>query len=288
MYRLRKEKVFECVPHVVLNTCARVEVYYGDGGATEEIIRHLYKVTSGLDSFFIGETAIQGQVKRAYLRAREEGTLSNGLNHLFQSALRAGKRVKRETSISKGAMSYETAVLNLIKQSEVKLESASIMVLGMNEMNEIIIKYLKKYGAKHIMIMSRSFDKAFSFAKKYDLKVMPIDERYHHLKHADIVISATSAPHILLEESYARFKQGALLIDLASPRDIAPGIVNNRDVTLYNVEDIGRMSFNAREERLKEKVRAEIIIEEETAKYLLSQNRRSKIGEKKKSVCVYE
>src|SRR4030067_627503 len=74
--------------HVLLQTCNRVELYWGDGFASTKIVRHLFRVVSGLESALIGETAIQGQVKQAYLKAKENNCLSSGLHRLFQNALR--------------------------------------------------------------------------------------------------------------------------------------------------------------------------------------------------------
>src|ERR671930_2676791 len=64
--------------------------------------RHLYRVTSGLESMIVGEAEVQGQVKRAYelaLSARTTGPLTN---KLFRAALATGKRVRSETAIAEG------------------------------------------------------------------------------------------------------------------------------------------------------------------------------------------
>jgi glutamyl-tRNA reductase len=81
-------------PGVLVKTCNRLEFYEGDGEVPGPIARHLFRVVSGLDSGLIGETAIQGQIKAAYLEACVTYTLSKGIHQLFQTALSVGKRVR--------------------------------------------------------------------------------------------------------------------------------------------------------------------------------------------------
>lgn len=87
-------------PSVFLQTCNRVELYYGDGEVPDEVARHLFRVVCGLESAIVGERAVQGQVKEAYQKALNNGMkLSAGLHKLFECALQIGKRVRTETQI---------------------------------------------------------------------------------------------------------------------------------------------------------------------------------------------
>ena len=77
-------------PGVFVQTCNRVEFYEGTGDVPLQVIRHLFRVVSGLESSLVGEIAIQGQIKSAYLNACEKYPLSKGIHHLFQTALFVG------------------------------------------------------------------------------------------------------------------------------------------------------------------------------------------------------
>ena len=79
--------------------------------------RHLYRVTSGLESMIVGEAEVQGQVKRAYeaaLAARTTGPLTN---KLFRAALATGKRVRTETAIGAGGASVASVAVEAARDA---------------------------------------------------------------------------------------------------------------------------------------------------------------------------
>jgi len=106
---------------VWIQTCKRLEVYSGYGKITEPTALHLFRLVSGLDSAFIGDTAIKGQVKKAYLDASVQNELSKGMHRLFQWALYAGKLVRASTGISVGAVSYPQAVIRILNSFSLDL-----------------------------------------------------------------------------------------------------------------------------------------------------------------------
>ncbi len=56
--------------------------------------RHLFRVTSGLESMVVGEAEVQGQVKRAYDAALSSEAVGPLTSRLFKAALATGKRVR--------------------------------------------------------------------------------------------------------------------------------------------------------------------------------------------------
>ena len=254
-------------PHVILSTCDRVEIYYGEGEVSPDTVEHLYRVVSGLESPLLGETAIQGQVKAAYEKARAGNILSSGLHKLFQNALKVGKRVRRETAVSRGAMSHDLAAVETLKHENVDLRESGIVVFGANRLSEAIIKRLVKEGASPAIISTRSFAKARAMAQGLGCEEFTFARAYEKILEADVVISASGAPHLIIKKDRFRHKGKIIIIDLAVPRDVEPSIGRMEGVSLYNTRDIENMIEGNHRGRAEEKDKALSIIKQEVERY---------------------
>lgn len=263
------------VAHVLLSTCNRVEVYWGEGAVPEEVAHHLFRVAAGLESSLLGERAIQGQIKQAYAQAQENYRLSPGLNRLFQSAMHVGKRVRTETKIAEGAVSHSQVTADILKQLNIDLNQKIICIIGMNKLTEDILKYLSSRGATNVFLSNRNFEKAEQLALEYCASAVNFDKKQALLDLADVVISATSAPHLIVKEKDVAKDKELVIFDLAFPRDVAEEIGNYPLVKLYNLEDIERFAKRNLSVRTNEVQRAEEIIEEELAKFYQWQNMRA-------------
>lgn len=257
------------VPHVLLQTCDRIELYWGEGSLPAEVSTHLFRVASGLESSLIGEGAIQGQVKNAYQTAVAQQKLSAGLHRLFQTALSVGKRVRTESTISQGAISHSQAVIECLLHEGIPLKNALISMFGVNKLNEDVIKFLQAKGANSIFLGNRNFDKATELASKYDCKAFRLDNIKAFLAFTDVLISATSAPHTIVKPEHIDPNKKILIFDLAFPRDVDEAVGLMPNVTLYNLEDIRERVNQNLGSRKKEMLIAEIIIEEEVEKLAL-------------------
>lgn len=261
---LRQLRQEETGPSVLLQTCNRIELYYGDGDVPDHVARHLFRVVCGLESAIIGERAVQGQVKEAYQKARESGQkLSAGLHKLFECALQIGKRVRNETQISHGAVSHSLAAIEIIEQEHLDLARAHITVVGVNKLTDDVIKFLRNKGAKVIMLANRTEEKARQMAAPYGIEVCGLDQKREFLKEADILICATSAPHAIIFKDDLPDNHRMLAIDLAFPRDIDPAVQDLQQVTLYNLHDVENKVQNNIAIREDEVRKAELMIEEE-------------------------
>jgi glutamyl-tRNA reductase len=270
---LKLASSWEKYPGVLLKTCNRIEFYEGVGLANEEVINHLFRVVSGLESNLIGEIAIQGQVKNAYLEASRKFCLSPGLHSLFQSALNVGKRVRTETQLSKGAISHSQAATEIICKSGINLNKSLITIIGAHKLNEDIIKFLLSKGAETIFLGNKSFEKASELAEKHGCSVFRLNQLKEFLKFTDILISATSAPHTIVNFDTFPRKKEMMVIDLAFPRDVDEKIGNINGVKLFNLENIEKLVFQNIGSRKNEIAKAEQIIEEEVRKFQLKQQR---------------
>lgn len=259
----------ENTPQVLLQTCDRIELYWGEGEVPPETARHLFSVVSGLDSSLIGETAIQGQVKAAYQHACETGTLSAGLHKLFQTALSVGKRVRTESAISQGAISHSQAVIECLMQENIELKHALISILGVNRLNENVIKFLHAKGAKSLFLGNRNYDKAAELAAEHNCKAFRLDNLKEFLEFSDVLITATAAPHLIVKPEHIARNKRLLIFDLAFPRDVDPAIGAYPNITLYNLEDIKKRVDQNVEARNREIALARDIIGEEVEKFCL-------------------
>jgi glutamyl-tRNA reductase len=257
----------ENTPHVLLQTCDRIELYWGEGAVPEHIAHHLFSVVSGLDSSLVGECAIQGQVKNCYQQAAAKHKLSGSLHKLFQTALSVGKRVRTESAISQGAISHSQAVIECLIQEQIPLKNALITMLGINKLNEDIIKFLQAKGAMSIFLGNRYFEKAQDMAARYDCRAFRFDEMKSFMEYTDVLITATSAPHAIVRPEHISSNQKILILDLAFPRDVDERVAQMPNVTLYNLEDIKRrVDQNLASRQQKMKLSLEII-DDEVAKF---------------------
>jgi glutamyl-tRNA reductase len=250
---------------VLLQTCNRVELYYGEGDVPDDVARHLFRVTAGLESALIGERAVQGQVKESYQQAQLQYRLTAEMHKLFSCALEVGKRVRTETEISQGAVSHSLAAIEILQQEQVDLSQSRITIIGVNKLTSDILKFLKNKGARMVFLANRSQMKAHQLADPLGISVFELHDKQRFLADTDILISATSAPHAVIDATDIPFGKKLLAIDLAFPRDIDPSVGRLPNVRLYNLSDVERRVRENISVRKSEVVRAEAIIEEEIA-----------------------
>ena len=250
---------------VLLQTCNRVELYYGEGDVPDDVARHLFRVTAGLESALIGERAVQGQVKESYQQAQLQYRLTAEMHKLFSCALEVGKRVRTETEISQGAVSHSLAAIEILQQEQVDLSQSRITIVGVNKLTSDILKFLKNKGARMVFLANRSQMKAHQLADPLGISVFELHDKQRFLADTDILISATSAPHAVIDATDIPVGKKLLAIDLAFPRDIDPSVGRLPNVRLYNLSDVERRVRENISVRKSEVVRAEAIIEEEIA-----------------------
>jgi len=239
-----------------------------------DTIRHLFRVSAGLDSMILGETQILGQVKEAFQQAFEIEASNRVLNTLFQLALTVGKRVRTETGIDRYPVSISYAAVELAKQYLGGLENRMVLVVGAGKMSELTARYLVSNGISGVIVSNRSFDKAEAMAAKFNGKAVKFNELYSYMEKADIVISCTAASHCVVkydEVSAVMKKRGGrqlFMIDIAVPRDIETEVGNIEGVSLFDIDDLKNVIDNNLAERKLAAVKAERIIEEELDRFM--------------------
>ncbi|GIP31343.1 glutamyl-tRNA reductase [Paenibacillus sp. J2TS4] len=298
--QLKKTKsILECV---IVGTCNRTEIYavvdrmYLCGHAIrgfieewfgiprqqfnhhlyvkedEHAIRHLFQVTSGLDSMIIGETQILGQVREAFLLSQKEKVTGPVFNTLFKQAVTMAKRAHSETGIADNPVSVSYAAVELGKRIFGSFAKKSVLLIGAGKMSELTAKHLRANGASRVVVANRTYEKAVEFADKFAGEAISFDELTRVLAETDIVISSTGSPGLVINRQqvesmlHLRKSKPLFMIDIAVPRDLDPHIGELSNVFLYDIDDLQSIVESNLAER--EKIAAEIeamIAEEEKA-----------------------
>jgi glutamyl-tRNA reductase len=239
-----------------------------------EAVRHLFRVSSGLDSMLIGEAEILGQVREAYRVAHEQGRTGPVLNRLFQGALEVGKRVRAETELGTRPMSVASAGVKLAERIFGKLNQRTALVLGAGTIGEQVVSQLRDREVAHLCVMNRSQEKAEQLAREFHAKVIPWGDWEHALTLADLVVSSVSSddpvllPDTVTQAMAARKNRALLLMDLGVPRNIDPALADLYNVYLYNLDDLTEIVRQNRAAREQEIPRAEHIVDEHVMKFL--------------------
>ncbi|ADY54882.1 Glutamyl-tRNA reductase [Syntrophobotulus glycolicus DSM 8271] len=166
-------------------------------------IRHLFRVTSGLDSMILGETEILGQVAKAYEIAVAAGVTNRTINVSFQKALAVGKKIRLETGIDQNPTSISHIAVDLAKQLNGSLKDKKIVVFGAGEMSSLLMKYLASEGASLAIVSNRSLTRARELALECRGIAVSYTEMENRLEDADIVFTATSAQNYVLGRLYS-------------------------------------------------------------------------------------
>ena len=286
---------------VVLSTCNRAEIYAVAGPDGPDTIgrffadyhqlplarisehlymregadaaRHLFRVAAGLDSLVVGEPQILGQVKSAYAVASDNGFTSSVMNRLFHSAFGVGKRVRRETGVSEGAVSVSYAAIALAKKIFGDLKPLHVLILGAGGMAKLTGLHLRAQQVQQITIVSRTLRAAEALAGELAGRAVAWGNLDDALGSADIVIAATGAVEPVLTRSgiqeimRPRRHRPLFIIDIAVPRDVDPAVGDLDQVFLYNIDDLQGIVKENLARRSGELERAEAIVEEEALRF---------------------
>ncbi len=247
--------------------CARVRDHLFQF-ADDAAVRHLFRVAASLDSLVVGEPQILGQVKDAFDSACRAGAIGPLLGRAAASALHVAKRVRSETRIGAGTVSISSAAVDLARQIFGNLDGRVVALLGAGDMAEAAAKVLCDEGAR-LRVVNRSVERAQIVASAFRGKARPWTELQRTLVEADVVISSTAAPHVVLTRALvsgilkARRGRSLFLIDIAVPRDVEPQVNDLENVFLYDIDDLERIAAETMRGRLVEAQNAERIVDEE-------------------------
>jgi glutamyl-tRNA reductase len=280
VYGVPPETSHECAPglssflsefHSVRPDVLSVSLYHHYDRAA---VRHLFRVSAGLDSMLLGEAEILGQVREAYRFAHEQGATGPVLNRLFQGALEVGKRVRSETELGTRPMSVAAAGVKLAERIFGKMSERRALVVGAGTISEQVVSQLRDRGIAQLSVMNRTRDRAEELAKQFGGKVVGWGEWDSALQSPDVVVSSVSAEEPVLRREIVEFAMEArenralFLMDLGMPRNIEASVAKLYNVYVYTMDDLSDIVQQNRNARESEIPRAEGIVEEHVGKFL--------------------
>src|SRR5712691_9700553 len=242
--------------------------------ARRAAVRHLFRVSAGLDSQLLGEAEILGQVREAYRFAHEQGATGPVLNRLFQGALETGKRVRAETELGTRPMSVAAAGVKLAERIFGKLADRTALVLGAGTISEQVVSALRDRGIAHLFVMNRSRDRAESLAQQFGGRVLEWGDWETALLAPDVVVSSVASEEpivsrtVLEQAMAARSNRALFLMDLGVPRNVEPAAADLYNLYTYNIDDLTEIVEQNRQARESEVPRAEVIVDEHVGKFL--------------------
>lgn len=240
---------------------------YGYARRDRDAVRHLYRVSAGLDSMLLGESQIQGQVRQAWELSRAQA--GPVLHRLFQSALVVGSRVRTETRVAVGAASVPSAAVSVAGKIFGDLEGRKALILGAGDVAELAATCLVDEGVSITLVANRTYERARGIAETLGALAMTLDEAWEHFASVDVAICSTAAPHAVVSWDHVagpirrRGGRPLCILDLAVPRDVEPAVAQLEHVFLYDVDDLQSVAAQTAEGRRAEIPAAEVIVDEE-------------------------
>ena len=270
--------------YVEISTCNRKEYYIYNNFIPEDekllshenknividygqsAIMHLLRMTSGLESMIVGEDQILGQVKDAKHKAVKNHHCGKVLDAVFTKAIHVGQVVRNKTNINKGAVSIGSAAIDLAEKHIGNLDDKSVLVIGAGKMGKLVAKALAEKDLNAIFVANRTFYVAVELAKDLGGEAILFNDLDEYLASADLVISATSAPHPIITKNRLldidmNYKE-LMMVDIANPRDISDDVAE-LGVKSFNIDDLREIADENTNLRKKEFGEAENIINEE-------------------------
>ncbi len=275
-----RERLSQYVPQsVILSTCNRTEIYAYDPddlGLARRVgdflmdysnvsgpdldrhvyklwdmdcVSHLFRVAGGLESMIVGERQILGQVRAAFSAASQGGYTSNPLTRVFHSALRAGRRVHRETSIGQRSRSVSRAAVQLARATFDRLEDRNALVIGAGDAGRMVARALVDAGVRQITVCNRTLERAQELARDLGGCAAPLSDLPAVLAKSDLVISSAGSPGYLVDShmmvdalAHRQRPDPVLMIDIAVPRDIDPAAGDLDAVRLFDIDQLGQVA----------------------------------------------
>lgn len=211
-----------------------------------DALRHLFLLTSGLDSKIIGEREISGQVRKAYEEYNKLGSTGDLLRMAVSHAIRAAKEVFTQTPLGTGAVSISSLCWQRLIQQGINAHQ-NIIFLGAGEVIASLVKFFHEAGFTNLTFVNRTPERASALAQEFGGTALALEEFWSCRNKMHVLISCTGSTELILTQS--RFHQFVLqgiapelLVDLANPADIDEHIEEQYGTRLLRLSEIQEMA----------------------------------------------
>lgn len=255
--------LFPAVEEIISRCTAEELKKYAQIKTGRAAVEHLFKTAAGLKSMVLGEDQILGQIKRAFETSREHGFTDSELNTLFRLAITSAKRVKTDTLLSATPVSMAGIGLKAAKEVLGGTVGSALIIGAGGKTGSIILKDL--VGTCPVTVTVRRSGKTEEIPE--GARTVRYADRYEYIDEADLIVSATSAPHRTLEREMIKFRtqKKRVFLDMAVPSDI--DIATDENTTLIDVDMLKKAAEENNLKREKEAKRALPIIEKYIDEY---------------------
>ena len=289
---IEKAGLNECV---IIQTCNRVEVFAVTKNTDEQkmleewafevglsnkefaniveiskdkdVVYHLLRLASGVDSLVIGEDQVLGQIKRAFEFSHKNGYAGSNLSIIFHRALKLGCRIRASTGLNKGSISIGSLAVSLAGEYFDNLKNKRIMLIGSGEGASLVAKSLKQRQI-NFMITSRTFERAKAFADTVAGSPVHFEKALEMFHNIDLIFVCTTAPYHLItydriEKARRATEEGMMIFDLSNPRTVEEKVATIKKVKLINIDQISELVEKNIRARKNEIQTAEKLINDE-------------------------
>ncbi len=236
-------------------------------------VNHIFRVAAGIDSLFVGDNQIFGQLKESFQLAENAGSTGLLMKRLFDAATVVGKRSKTETTISDGAITVSYAAVQLIEKIFSSLNNKSALVIGLGETGEIAAKHLKDKNIGKLTLTNRTYEKSEKLAELLHASILPFSGFKDCLSEFDIIISATSSPELIITAddlklmTKKRKSASTILMDIAIPRDISAEAKKYDSIFYHDIDSLNIIVEQNLKKRKDEIPKVHKIIKEELVNF---------------------
>jgi glutamyl-tRNA reductase len=213
-------------------------------------LHHVFRVGCGLESQIVGDFEIIGQLKKSFQNSKKHQMVNGFSERLVNAVIQSSKRIKTETKLSSGATSVSFASVHYILNKVKEVSNKNILLFGTGKIGRNTCENLIKHTQNdHIVLVNRSEESAQKVAGKFNLVVKNIKELKSEIAHADIMIVATGALDVTVDNTLVPKNKPLLILDLSVPSNVDPKLKDLDNTTLVNLDELSQLTNNTLEQR---------------------------------------